>query len=50
VAALLLAAAVNDSAAIDVVYGMLRDLRTTMVMRAMSGDQRHHAGDLGHQE
>jgi len=50
VAALMLAAAVNDSASIDVVQGMVRDLRTTMFMRTMSRDERNHACDLGCQE
>lgn len=50
VAALLLAVAVNDAATIRVVEGMVGDLRTAMVMQTMRSDERHHAGDLGHQE
>ena len=50
VAALMLAAAVNDFAAINVVQGMLRDGSTTMVMQTMGSDERNHADDLGCQE
>jgi hypothetical protein len=50
VATLLLAVAVKDSAVIHFVQCMLRSLRIMMVMRAMSGDERHHACDLGDQE
>jgi hypothetical protein len=46
----LLAVAVHDFVSIDVVQNMLRDMRTTMVMRTMRRDERHHARDLGNQK
>jgi hypothetical protein len=50
VAALLRAAAVNDSASIGCVERMLRGRRATMFMRTMRSDERNHAYDLGCQE
>jgi len=49
-AALLLAVAVSDSVAINVVRDMLRDGWAAMVMQTMRSHERHHADDLGYQE
>jgi len=50
VAALMLTAAVKDSASIGCVERMLRDRRTKMFMRTMSRDKWNHACYLGCQE
>jgi hypothetical protein len=47
---LMLAAAVNNSASINFVERIVRDLRTMMFMRTMSRDKRNHARDLSYQE